>query len=130
MPRKRRHSRFVAALAAAVVLAGALVYTSFSASSEARRPSELTHVGPGRSYQVTGVVLPGYRRDGDALVFRLRDRGAHGRGSLLVRYRGTVPDPFRTGREVIVTVTRQRGGFVGTRDSLITKCPSKFTDGS
>ena len=41
-------------------------------------------------------------------------------------YTGTVPDPFREGREVIVTVQRQAGRFVGERNSLITKCPSKF----
>jgi cytochrome c-type biogenesis protein CcmE len=39
---------------------------------------------------------------------------------------GTVPDPFREGREVIVTVQKQGGRFVGERDSLITKCPSKY----
>jgi hypothetical protein len=27
---------------------------------------------------------------------------------------------------VIVTVRRQGGGFIGERDSLITKCPSKY----
>jgi len=43
-----------------------------------------------------------------------------------VRYKGAVPDPFRAGREVIVTVQRQGGVFLGERDSLITKCPSKF----
>jgi cytochrome c-type biogenesis protein CcmE len=37
-----------------------------------------------------------------------------------------VPDPFREGREVIVTVEKQGGRFVGERNSLITKCPSKY----
>ena len=41
-------------------------------------------------------------------------------------YEGTVPDPFRENREVIVKVRKQGDGFVGERDSLITKCPSKF----
>ena len=45
-----------------------------------------------------------------------------------MRYTGAVPDPFRAGREVIVTVRKQGGTFVGERDSLVTKCPSKFTD--
>ena len=45
-----------------------------------------------------------------------------------VRYTGVVPDPFREGREVIVTVRREGGQFVGEKDSLVTKCPSKFTD--
>jgi cytochrome c-type biogenesis protein CcmE len=43
-----------------------------------------------------------------------------------VRYEGTVPDPFREGREVIVTVRKQQDGtFEGTK--VVTKCPSKFT---
>jgi cytochrome c-type biogenesis protein CcmE len=37
-----------------------------------------------------------------------------------------VPDPFREGREVILTGHYDGGQFVGDRDSLITKCPSKF----
>jgi cytochrome c-type biogenesis protein CcmE len=41
-------------------------------------------------------------------------------------YSGTVPDPFREGREVIVTVQKQGGQYVGERNSLITKCPSKY----
>ena len=122
---RRRQRRLVVALSAAVLLAAALVYTSFSASSEAREPSQLVHAGAGHSYQLTGVVAPGYRRVGDELRFRVRDR--HGTGSIAVRYRGSVPDPFRAGREVIVTVRRAGDGFVGERDSLITKCPSKFS---
>jgi cytochrome c-type biogenesis protein CcmE len=47
-----------------------------------------------------------------------------------VRYEGVVPDPFRAGREVIVTVKREGNGFVAERDSLITKCPSKFSSES
>ena len=37
-----------------------------------------------------------------------------------------MPDPFRDGREVIVDVRKQGDVFVGEKDSLITKCPSKF----
>jgi cytochrome c-type biogenesis protein CcmE len=39
-----------------------------------------------------------------------------------------VPDPFREGREVIVTGRVEDGTFVAERDSLVTKCPSKFSD--
>jgi cytochrome c-type biogenesis protein CcmE len=49
--------------------------------------------------------------------------------SVPVSYAGSVPDPFREGREVIVTVQRPAGTgsvFVGERNSLITKCPSKY----
>ena len=43
-----------------------------------------------------------------------------------VRYTGAVPDPFREGREVIVKGTMANGLFVAEKDSLVTKCPSKF----
>jgi cytochrome c-type biogenesis protein CcmE len=123
-PQRRRRLRLKIALTAAVVLAGALVYSSFSASTEARTPSQLLKAGAGRSYELTGTVMPGYTRDGDVLSFRVRDRS--GGASVPVRYTGAVPDPFKAGREVIVTVHRGGGVFVGERDSLITKCPSKF----
>jgi cytochrome c-type biogenesis protein CcmE len=128
-PHRRRTTRLVVSLAAALVLGAALVYTSFSASSEARTPAQLRDAAPGRSYQLTGRVLPGYHREGDVMVFRVRDRTGPASGaSVTVRYAGAVPDPFRAGREVIVTVRRQGDVFAGERDSLVTKCPSKFSD--
>ncbi len=66
------------------------------------------------------------RRTGEQTRFRVRDR--NGTASVAVSYTGAVPDPFRDGREVIVTVRKRGAGFVGERDSLVTKCPSKFTD--
>jgi cytochrome c-type biogenesis protein CcmE len=56
----------------------------------------------------------------------VRDR--NGQASVPVRYAGTVPDPFREGREILVKVRRRGGVFVGERGSLVTKCPSKFTN--
>jgi cytochrome c-type biogenesis protein CcmE len=115
--------RLVVALSAALLLAGALLYTSFSASTEASKPSQ---VKPGRSYEVTGKVVNGsVSHAGDELRFRIRDRD--GTGSVPVRYSGVVPDPFRDGREVIVSGRLEKGTFVAERDSLVTKCPSKFT---
>jgi cytochrome c-type biogenesis protein CcmE len=127
-PHRKRITRLVVSLCAAVVLAAALVYTSFSASSEARTPSQLHDAAAGRSYQLTGKVVPGYHREGDVLVFRVRDRNGPASTSVPVRYTGAVPDPFREGREVIVTVRRDGAQFVGEKDSLVTKCPSKFSD--
>ena len=125
-PRRKRVLRLITALTAAILLAGALVYTSFSASSEATEPSKLARSAePGRSYQLTGKVVAGYRREGSTLVFRVRDR--QGSASVPVRYDGAVPDPFRAGREVIVDVRKQGAVFVGEKDSLVTKCPSKFS---
>lgn len=118
--------RLTVALGAAVVLAGALVYTSFSAASPALTPSQLVRQAqPGRSYQVTGTVVGGsVRRSGGTLDFAVEDRAGGTR--IPVAYTGTVPDPFREGREIIVTVQKQGGSYVGERDSLITKCPSKY----
>lgn len=125
-PARKRTVRLVVALGAAVLLAGALVYTSFSASSEARTPSQLaTGAQPGKSYQLTGKVVAGYDREGTVTNFRVRDRT--GKASVPVRYEGVLPDPFRAGREVIVDVRKQGDVFVGEKDSLVTKCPSKFT---
>jgi cytochrome c-type biogenesis protein CcmE len=122
-PARKRRLRLVVALGAALALAGALVYTSFSASTEASQPSQIQ---PGRSYELTGKVVPGSIVRGDeALRFRLRDRD--GSESVPVRYAGAVPDPFRDGREVIVSGELRGGTFVAERDSLVTKCPSKFT---
>jgi cytochrome c-type biogenesis protein CcmE len=122
-PSRKRKVRLAVALGAAVALAVALVYTSFSASTEASKPSQIE---PGRSYELTGkVVRDSVRRDGDDLRFRIRDRD--GSTSVPVAYSGVVPDPFREGREVIVSGELNRGTFVAERDSLVTKCPSKFT---
>ena len=128
-PARKRRIRLVVALSAAVLLASALIYTSFSASSEAAvTPSRLAAgADSGRAYQLTGKVADGSVQDiPGGKTFRVRDR--NGTSSVPVRYVGAVPDPFREGREVIVTVRKQGTLFVGERDSLVTKCPSKFSD--
>ena len=45
-----------------------------------------------------------------------------------MKYTGTVPDPFKEGREVIVTGKVADGEMIAEPNSLITKCPSKFTN--
>jgi cytochrome c-type biogenesis protein CcmE len=126
-PQRKRKIRLVAALGAAVLLAAALVYTSFSSSTEAKEPSQLLNASPGSSYDLTGKVVPGsIRREEETVRFRVADRDDPS-ASIPVTYSGTVPDPFRAGREIILTGSVENGTFVGDRDTLITKCPSKFT---
>jgi cytochrome c-type biogenesis protein CcmE len=60
-----------------------------------------------------------------ALRFSVADR-AGGGTSIPVAYTGAVPDAFHEGREIIVTVQKQGGAYIGERESLITKCPSKY----
>jgi cytochrome c-type biogenesis protein CcmE len=115
----------VIALSIAAVLAIFILYTSaFAHGTPALQPSQL----PGHSGKVDlggKVVGP---TTGDAhstpLRFRLRDRS--GNASVAVVYRGTVPDLFKVGREVIVTGRVENGAFVAEPNTLVTKCPSKY----
>ena len=70
-PARKRRIRLVVALSAALILAGALVYTSFSAASSAVTPSQLlASATPGQQYQLTGKVVDGSivrRSNGDPL---------------------------------------------------------------
>jgi cytochrome c-type biogenesis protein CcmE len=125
-PARKRTVRLIVALGAAVVLACALIYTSFSAASPALTPSQLVHEAqPGRSYELTGTVVKGsVHREGAVLHFAVADRA--GGTAVPLAYTGIVPDPFREGREVIVNVEKQGGRYIGENNSLITKCPSKY----
>ena len=126
-PGRKRKIRLVVALGVAVLLAAALVYTSFSASSEAKEPSQLIGVSSGGSYELTGKVVKGsVRHEGEGIRFRVADRDDASQ-SLPVTYTGTIPDPFRGGREIVLSGTVDNGTFIGERDTLVTKCPSKFT---
>jgi cytochrome c-type biogenesis protein CcmE len=127
-PSRKRKIRLFVALGAALVLAGALLYTSFGSAATALSPSQALAKGSSDgTYELTGKVVPGTIRHsgaGDTLVFRVRDRA--GTESVPVSYSGLVSDTFRGGREIIVTGKLDNGVFKGRRDTLTTKCPSKF----
>jgi cytochrome c-type biogenesis protein CcmE len=124
-PARKRRIRLVVALTAAVLLGGALVWASFGSAESAASPSIVRRDHSGRSFQMTGKVVAGsITHEGNRLRFRVRDRS--GTASVPVVYSGVVPDPFRDGREVIVSGRMRDGVFVGQRDTLVTKCPSKF----
>lgn len=127
-PARKRRIRLVVALTAAMLAASALVYTSFSAGSDERTAGQLLDSAvPGETYTLAGTVAPGsVRRENGVLWFRILDPRRP--VSAKVRYTGLVPDPFREGRGVMVKVQRQGSSelFVAEKDSMITKCPSKF----
>lgn len=127
-PARKRKTRLFVTLGVALLLATALIYTSFSASTVAKTPSELlSGATPGKSYELTGKVVNGsVKESGEKLEFKVRDRA--GTASIPVKYTGTVPDPFKEGREVIVTGTVKDGVLIAEPGSLVTKCPSKFTN--
>ena len=124
-PSRKRKIRLVVALSAALLLAGALLVTSFGTATAAKTPSQVLAAGGGGPYELTGKVVPGsIDRQGEKLLFRVRDRA--GTKSIPVSYEGIVSDTFRDGREIIVKGSVENGTFVGQRDTLTTKCPSKF----
>lgn len=129
-PSRKRAIRLTIALTVALLLASALVYTSFAAGNQELTASQLLkRAQPGQSYILAGTVLIGsVQRNGNGLSFRVRDPKQ--RLSVQVRYTGVVPDPFAAGRGVLVTVhegrTTAAGTFVGQANSLLTKCPSKY----
>ena len=62
-------------------------------------------------------------RSGGVLTFRVRDPKLH--VFVPVRYTGEVPDPFATGRAVLVDVHKEGATrFVGEPCSLTTKLPA------
>jgi cytochrome c-type biogenesis protein CcmE len=125
-PSRKRAIRLTVALTAALLLASALVYTSFSAGKAELTASQLlAKAKPGQSYVLAGTVLSGsVQHAGDTLLFRVRDPKL--KVAVPVRYTGEVPDPFRAGRGVLVTVHQQGASFIGEQNSLTTKCPSKY----
>lgn len=127
-PVRKRKTRLFVTLGIALLLATALIYTSFSASTVARTPSQLlTSATPGKDYQLTGKVAAGsVKENGSDMTFSVQDRS--GDTSIPVKYSGTVPDPFREGREVIVTGQVKDGVLIAEPGSLVTKCPSKFVN--
>src|ERR1700761_1991020 len=126
-PSRKRKIRLVVALSVAVVLAVALIYTSFSASTEAKEPSQILGSTPGTKTTMNGTVVPGsIRQVGEGITFEVKDRQGSTE-TMPVSYQGSVPDPFRGGREIVLEGALKDGTFIGEPESLITKCPSKFT---
>ena len=64
---------------------------------------------------------------GSGMRFTLQDIEGKNKQRVTVLYKGSVPDLFRTGRDVVVTGSQRADGtFVTTPGSMITKCPSKY----
>ncbi len=108
------------------MLAIFLLYVSVAGGTPSIQPSQLN----GRTGEVALVGKVTGSPAGDAhrrtgLRFRMRDVSGQS-SSIPVVYRGSVPDLFKVGREVRVEGRLQNGVFVAKKDSLRTKCPSKY----
>jgi cytochrome c-type biogenesis protein CcmE len=127
--RRRNPARLVVALSVAAVLAIFLLYTSLAAgTTPTLQPSELASRGDSGEVSLDGVVVGPVTGDarGDGLRFRIRDH--EGSESVPVVYEGSVPDLFRPGRTVFMRGELEGGLFVAEPNTLVTKCPSKYTD--
>jgi cytochrome c-type biogenesis protein CcmE len=120
----------VIALSVAAALAVFILYTSVAgAGTPQLQPSDLATHRQG-TIMLVGTVVgtpSGDAHAARALHFVLKDaKGSHTAARVPVSYRGTVPDLFRTGREVVVEGSLQNGTFVAKPGTLSTKCPSKY----
>jgi len=126
VPARRNPTRLVVALSVAGALAVFLLYTAFvSTGTAAVRPSQLH--GRTSKVQLVGTVVGpvtggSYKPGG--LRFRLRDIG--GQKAVPVVYTGEVGALFKVGQHILVSGRLQGRTFVSDRDSMITKCPSKY----
>ena len=108
------------------VLAVFLLYVSIAGGRTGEfSPSQLQgHTG---NVSLVGKVVAPVKGDGysqHGLRFRVAD--LKGGTSVPVVYHGSVPDQFKLGRQVVVSGRYANGTFVAKRDSLVTKCPSKY----
>jgi len=125
VPRTRSPARLIVALSVAALLAVFLVYTSLAGGgTPSLRPSQL----PGHTGRVSlaGKVVGPVRGDAHAAPLRFKLRDINGTATVAVLYRGSVPDLFKVGRHIVLDGRFRHGTFVGKRDSLVTKCPSKY----
>jgi cytochrome c-type biogenesis protein CcmE len=124
--RKRSPARLIVALSVAAALAVFLLYTSIAGgTSPSLKPSQLTAASG--KVELSGIVVGPVTGDPHAggLHFRLRDRS--GPASVPVVYTGSTPDLFKAGREVYLHGRLRNGVFVGEPNSLVTRCPSKYS---
>ena len=113
------------------MLAVFLLYTSLAGGgTPSIPPSQLA--GKTGEVSLVGRVIgtPTGDPHGAGLRFTLEDIEGKQKEQVTVVYKGSVPDLFRTGRDLVVTGTRHADGtFVTTPGSMITKCPSKYQAG-
>ena len=114
------------ALSVAGALAIFLLYTAIAGQGTATvKPSQLSsHVG---KVQIVGTVVGPVRGNSYApggLRFTMRDIG--GKAGVPVVYSGDVGALFKVGQNILVTGRLRNGVFVADRNSMLTKCPSKY----
>jgi len=118
----------VVALSIAGALAIFLIYTAIAGGGVSTiKPSQLaSHPG---NVQIVGTVIGPITGDSYAaggLHFELRDIGGKTTQEVPVVYTGDKGALFGTWKHILVTGSYRNGVFVAVRDSMLTKCPSKY----
>ena len=115
------------ALSVAAVLAVFLLYVSIAGGRTPQlSPSQLS--GHHERVSLVGKVagpVHGTSYSNGGMHFKVADIG--GSASVPVVYHGSVPDLFKVGRHVVIDGRLRNGVFVAQRDTLVTKCPSKYS---
>ena len=116
------------ALSVASALAIFVVYTAVAGNGVANlRPSTVAgHTG---TVSLVGKVVGKahgnpYQRAG--MRFLLKDVQSRNAARVPVVYRGSVPDQFKSGVDLVVVGTLRSGVFVAKPGSMITKCPDHY----
>ena len=125
---RRSPARLVIALSVAAALAVFILYTSIAGAGTPQIQASELHRYVNQPVTLVGKVVTTH---GDAhsdagMRFVLRNVKADARARADVVYHGTVPDLYKVGREVVVTGKYENGVFHADRNSLSTKCPSKY----
>lgn len=120
-------ARLVIALSVAAALAVFVVYTALAGNGIAQlRPSSLAgHTG---DVSLVGTVVGKPRGDAHTSGMRFLLKDVQGKNAARVRvmYHGSVPDLFKTGRDVVLQGTLHNGVFVAKPGTLVTKCPDHY----
>ena len=125
MARRGSPARLVIALSVAAVLAVFLLYTSIAGGgTPVVRPSQLA--GHDGRVSLMGQVVGTSSGDPHAGGKRFQLRDVKGTTTVTVVYKGSMPDLFKTGRDVVVDGRLRNGVFIAVPDTLVTKCPSKY----
>jgi cytochrome c-type biogenesis protein CcmE len=129
--RGRRHIRLVFALVIASLLGTFAVYTALVSDTTPLIGVAEAAAGKkaGEDVKLTGKVLA---FSGDASTdtgMRITLADYTDGETIPVVYRGSVPDAFKVGRQIVLDGKASGGVFRAKADSLVTKCPSKYTPG-
>lgn len=130
MARRTSVGMYVAALLLFLGGAGYLVYTGFAENSVYFLNVSEALAAPQDKLKAARLFGTVAERDlepatqGPGVTFRLEDKD-NAAQTMLVRYKGAVPDTFKPGAEVIVEGALLTDGVFSAK-SLMTKCPSKY----